>query len=147
MSSVVVLEEELKTKDERDEKRFQWNIIQHSHLHILKNVDLCAVTTFEVKKRNWLHVTESHNLRLVFSRGSRVVQVWDRGLPCHEFEPSTTKDPPCRAAMHVKSVESSNVLPWCGVEVRREGCQLRCRPRHLTMVENYVVCRQKPSCS
>ncbi|GFX12349.1 hypothetical protein TNCV_63951 [Trichonephila clavipes] len=24
---------------------------------------------------------------------------------CHEFEPSTTKDPPCRAAMHVKSVE------------------------------------------
>ncbi|GFX84637.1 uncharacterized protein TNCV_724451 [Trichonephila clavipes] len=24
----------------------------------------------------------------------------------HEFEPSTTKDPPCRAAMHAKSVES-----------------------------------------
>ncbi|GFV34980.1 hypothetical protein TNCV_2098081 [Trichonephila clavipes] len=39
-------------------------------------------------------------------RGSRVVQVSDRGLPGHEFEPSTTKDPPCRAAMHVKSVES-----------------------------------------
>ncbi|GFS97289.1 hypothetical protein TNCV_1824551 [Trichonephila clavipes] len=32
-------------------------------------------------------------------------------LACHEFEPSTTKDPSCRAAMHVKSVESSNVLP------------------------------------
>ncbi|GFU65788.1 hypothetical protein TNCV_5059221 [Trichonephila clavipes] len=32
-------------------------------------------------------------------------------LACHEFEPSTTKDPPCRGAMHVKSVESSNVLP------------------------------------
>ncbi|GFU18458.1 hypothetical protein TNCV_3787601 [Trichonephila clavipes] len=31
--------------------------------------------------------------------------VSDRGLPGHEFEPSTTKDPPCRAAMHVKSVE------------------------------------------
>ncbi|GFW22329.1 hypothetical protein TNCV_1430831 [Trichonephila clavipes] len=30
----------------------------------------------------------------------------DRGLPCHEFEPSTTKYPPCRVAMHVKSVES-----------------------------------------
>ncbi|GFW06863.1 hypothetical protein TNCV_3289621 [Trichonephila clavipes] len=38
--------------------------------------------------------------------GSRGVQVTDRGLPCHEFEPSTTKDPPCKAAMHVKSVES-----------------------------------------
>ncbi|GFU73807.1 hypothetical protein TNCV_554351 [Trichonephila clavipes] len=34
----------------------------------------------------------------------------------HEFEPSTTTDPLCRGAMHVKSVESSNVLPlvWCG---------------------------------
>ncbi|GFY20699.1 hypothetical protein TNCV_1119331 [Trichonephila clavipes] len=37
-----------------------------------------------------------------------LVWLWvsDRGLPCHEFEPSTAKDPPCRAAMHVKSVES-----------------------------------------
>ncbi|GFV26577.1 hypothetical protein TNCV_2102421 [Trichonephila clavipes] len=43
-------------------------------------------------------------------RGSRVVKVLDRGWPCHEFEPKTTKDPPCRSAMHVKSVESSNVL-------------------------------------
>ncbi|GFT89402.1 chitotriosidase-1 [Trichonephila clavipes] len=31
--------------------------------------------------------------------------VSDCGLPCHEFEPSTTKYPPCRAAMHVKSVD------------------------------------------
>ncbi|GFW82801.1 uncharacterized protein TNCV_3493711 [Trichonephila clavipes] len=36
---------------------------------------------------------------------------------------------------------------WCGVVVRRGGCQLRCRPRHLTMVQNYVVRRPKPSCS
>ncbi|GFT62852.1 hypothetical protein TNCV_1606781 [Trichonephila clavipes] len=40
-------------------------------------------------------------------RGNRVVKVSDRGLPGHGFEPSTTKDPPCRAAMHVKSVESA----------------------------------------
>ncbi|GFV84987.1 hypothetical protein TNCV_838611 [Trichonephila clavipes] len=39
-------------------------------------------------------------------RGSRLVYVSDHGLPSHEYEPSTTKDPPCRAAMHVKSVES-----------------------------------------
>ncbi|GFV78367.1 hypothetical protein TNCV_95241 [Trichonephila clavipes] len=38
--------------------------------------------------------------------GSRMVKVSDRSWPCHEFEPSTTKDPPCRAAIHVKSVES-----------------------------------------
>ncbi|GFV99297.1 hypothetical protein TNCV_1512691 [Trichonephila clavipes] len=30
---------------------------------------------------------------------------------CDEFDPSTTKDPSCSLAMHVKSVESSNVLP------------------------------------
>ncbi|GFV06147.1 hypothetical protein TNCV_650031 [Trichonephila clavipes] len=40
---------------------------------------------------------------------------------CHEFDPSTTKDPPCRAAMHVKSVQSSKCSRWCGVVVRRGG--------------------------
>ncbi|GFU79788.1 hypothetical protein TNCV_4928191 [Trichonephila clavipes] len=32
--------------------------------------------------------------------------VSDHGLPCHEFEPNTTKDLLCRAAMRIKSVES-----------------------------------------
>ncbi|GFX35474.1 retrovirus-related Pol polyprotein from transposon 17.6 [Trichonephila clavipes] len=36
---------------------------------------------------------------------------------------------------------------WCGVVVRRGGCQLRCRSRHLTTVQNDVIRRQKPSCS
>ncbi|GFW90872.1 hypothetical protein TNCV_2418651 [Trichonephila clavipes] len=35
-------------------------------------------------------------------------------VACHEFEPSTTEDPPCRGAMHVKSVESSKSSRWCG---------------------------------
>ncbi|GFY30230.1 uncharacterized protein TNCV_3091371 [Trichonephila clavipes] len=35
----------------------------------------------------------------------------------------------------------------CSVVVKTGGCQLRCRPRHLTMVQNHVVLRQKPSCS
>ncbi|GFV41861.1 uncharacterized protein TNCV_2958771 [Trichonephila clavipes] len=35
-------------------------------------------------------------------------QVIGSWLACLEFEPSTTKDPPCRAAMHIKSVDSSN---------------------------------------
>ncbi|GFW15105.1 hypothetical protein TNCV_172521 [Trichonephila clavipes] len=34
-------------------------------------------------------------------RSSRVVKVSDRASPCHEFEPSTTQDPPCREAMHI----------------------------------------------
>ncbi|GFT89516.1 uncharacterized protein TNCV_4387721 [Trichonephila clavipes] len=34
---------------------------------------------------------------------------------------------------------------WCGVVARRGWCQLRCRPRHLTMVQDYEVRRQKYS--
>ncbi|GFX37587.1 hypothetical protein TNCV_3201111 [Trichonephila clavipes] len=49
-----------------------------------------------------------------YARGSQVVKVTDSWLMCHEIEPSNTEDPPCREAMHVKFVESSNVLVWCG---------------------------------
>ncbi|GFV14133.1 hypothetical protein TNCV_526081 [Trichonephila clavipes] len=35
----------------------------------------------------------------------------DSWLACHEFESSTIEDPPCREAMHEKSVENSNVIP------------------------------------
>ncbi|GFV16708.1 hypothetical protein TNCV_4418951 [Trichonephila clavipes] len=45
----------------------------------------------------------------------------------HEFEPSTTKDPLCMGNVHVKSVESSNILLWSGVVVKRG--QLKYRPR------------------
>ncbi|GFT23010.1 hypothetical protein TNCV_1857881 [Trichonephila clavipes] len=45
---------------------------------------------------------------LYCGRGSKVTDSWQA---CHEFEPSADEDPPCRGAMHVKSVESSNVLP------------------------------------
>ncbi|GFV56074.1 uncharacterized protein TNCV_2266601 [Trichonephila clavipes] len=80
-------------------------------------------------------------------RGSLVVKVMDSWPACHEFEPSATKDPPCREAMHVKSVGSSNVLPLSWGGNYETGCQLRGRPRHLTMVQNYEVRRQKPSSS
>ncbi|GFS60081.1 uncharacterized protein TNCV_2833001 [Trichonephila clavipes] len=72
-----------------------------------------------------------------FLRDLAVVKVWDRGWPCHELEPSTTKDP-----LNLSRAQTSS--RWCGVVVKRGGCQLRCRPRHLTMVQNYVVRRQKP---
>ncbi|GFX12808.1 hypothetical protein TNCV_1975461 [Trichonephila clavipes] len=42
-------------------------------------------------------------------------------LACHEFELSNTKDPMFRGEMHFKSVESSSILSWCGVVVRRGG--------------------------
>ncbi|GFX29721.1 uncharacterized protein TNCV_2750551 [Trichonephila clavipes] len=50
-----------------------------------------------------------------------------------------------RCTLSLSRAETS--FRWCGVVVRREGCQLRCRSRHLTMAQNYVVRRQKPSCS
>ncbi|GFU82244.1 uncharacterized protein TNCV_1145741 [Trichonephila clavipes] len=81
----------------------------------------------------------------MYGLGSPVVKVKDSCPACHKFEQNTVEDPPCRGAMNVKSVDSSNVLllVWCGSQER--WCQLRCRPRHLTMVQNYVVRRQKPS--
>ncbi|GFX68174.1 hypothetical protein TNCV_4439971 [Trichonephila clavipes] len=53
---------------------------------------------------------------MVSNSGSLVVKATDSWLTCHEFEPSTTKDPPCMENMHVKSVKSSNILPlvWWG---------------------------------
>ncbi|GFW48413.1 uncharacterized protein TNCV_1109751 [Trichonephila clavipes] len=50
-----------------------------------------------------------------------------------------------RCTLNLSRAETSS--RWCGVVVRRGVCQLRCRPRHLTMAQNYVVRRQKPSCS
>ncbi|GFV15197.1 hypothetical protein TNCV_4650291 [Trichonephila clavipes] len=40
--------------------------------------------------------------------------------------------------VHVKYVEAHSSSHWCGVEVRRERCQLKCRPLLLTMIQNYV---------
>ncbi|GFW12040.1 uncharacterized protein TNCV_4531051 [Trichonephila clavipes] len=48
-----------------------------------------------------------------------------------------------RCTLYLSRAETSS--HWCGVVVRRGDCQLRCRPRHLTMVQNYAVWSQKPS--
>ncbi|GFW82982.1 uncharacterized protein TNCV_4604091 [Trichonephila clavipes] len=42
-----------------------------------------------------------------------------------------------RCTLNLSRAETSS--RWCGVVVRRAGCQLRCRPRHLTMVQNDVA--------
>ncbi|GFU79780.1 hypothetical protein TNCV_4928111 [Trichonephila clavipes] len=46
---------------------------------------------------------------------SLVTMVTDKWPSCREFEPSAAENPLRKGAMHVKSVESSNVLPlvWC----------------------------------
>ncbi|GFT79922.1 hypothetical protein TNCV_4598241 [Trichonephila clavipes] len=53
--------------------------------------------------------------------GSRVVLVSDRGLPCHKFEPSTTKDPSCRERCMLNLSRAQTSSRWCGVVVRKSG--------------------------
>ncbi|GFS62086.1 uncharacterized protein TNCV_476511 [Trichonephila clavipes] len=48
-----------------------------------------------------------------------------------------------RCPLNLSRAETSS--RWCGEVVRRRGCHLRCRPRHLTMVQNYVVRCQSTS--
>ncbi|GFY05255.1 uncharacterized protein TNCV_2207011 [Trichonephila clavipes] len=50
-----------------------------------------------------------------------------------------------RCTLHLPRAQTSS--RWCGVVVRRRRCQLRCRPRHLTLAQNEEVRHQKPSCS
>ncbi|GFW43732.1 hypothetical protein TNCV_4770811 [Trichonephila clavipes] len=49
--------------------------------------------------------------------------------------------------MHSEYVGAQTSSRWCGVEVRRGECQLRCGPRPLTRVQNDEVRRPKPSSS
>ncbi|GFX02038.1 uncharacterized protein TNCV_372271 [Trichonephila clavipes] len=79
--------------------------------------------------------------------GSPVVKVSDHGRHVMSSSPVPLKTRRVgqRCTLNLSRTETSS--RWCGVVVRRGGYQLRCRPCHLTMVQNYVVRRQKPSCS
>ncbi|GFX29162.1 hypothetical protein TNCV_3216971 [Trichonephila clavipes] len=59
-------------------------------------------------------------LEIYCVRHSLVGKATDSWPPCHKFEPSTTKDPPCTGVMYVNSVEAQKSSRWFGVEVRRE---------------------------
>ncbi|GFT48361.1 uncharacterized protein TNCV_4709061 [Trichonephila clavipes] len=78
-------------------------------------------------------------------RGSLVVKVSDRGWLDTSSSPLplNTHRVGNRCTINLSRAQTSS--HWYGVVVRREGCQLMCRPRHLTMVQNYEVRRQKPS--
>ncbi|GFW62726.1 hypothetical protein TNCV_2624891 [Trichonephila clavipes] len=88
----------------------------------------------------------STRLRSLRSHGSRVVEISDVAHLVTSSSSVPLKTHRVGAAMHVKSGESSK-RPPVGVVVMRRVFQLRCRPRHLTMAQNYVVRRQTPSCS
>ncbi|GFX29634.1 uncharacterized protein TNCV_4777061 [Trichonephila clavipes] len=79
--------------------------------------------------------------------GSPVVRALDheRHVMSSSPVPLKTRHVEQRCTLNLSRAETSS--RWCGALVRRGGCQLRCPPRHLTMVQNYVARRQKPSCS
>ncbi|GFU68264.1 uncharacterized protein TNCV_1717051 [Trichonephila clavipes] len=74
-----------------------------------------------------------------------MVKVSDHGRHVISSSPVPLKT--CRVGQRCTLNLSTAETPsrWCGVIVRRRGCHLRCRPRHLTMVQNYVIRRQKSS--
>ncbi|GFX09925.1 uncharacterized protein TNCV_3566031 [Trichonephila clavipes] len=55
--------------------------------------------------------------------------------------PLKTRRVGLRCTLNLSRAETSS--RWCCVVFRRERYQLRCRPRHLTMVQNIVVRRHK----
>ncbi|GFS91042.1 uncharacterized protein TNCV_2120271 [Trichonephila clavipes] len=77
--------------------------------------------------------------------GSPVDNVSDHGRPVMSSNPVPlmTRHVGQRCRLNLSRAETSS--RWCGSYER--GFQLRCPPRHLTIVQNYVARRQKPSCS
>ncbi|GFV10161.1 uncharacterized protein TNCV_3661131 [Trichonephila clavipes] len=78
--------------------------------------------------------------------GSLVAKVSDRGWHVMSLSPVPLKTRRVgeQYMLNLSRVQTSS--HWCGV-VRKGECQLRCRPRYLTMVQNDEVRRGKLSCS
>ncbi|GBN85259.1 hypothetical protein AVEN_41124-1 [Araneus ventricosus] len=58
--------------------------------------------------------------------------------PC--WRPDSNKDPSCNGPVAHKSyVWNQTSFCWCGAEIWRGGCQLRCCPCHLPTVPNDEV--------
>ncbi|GFW78772.1 hypothetical protein TNCV_4261941 [Trichonephila clavipes] len=69
-----------------------------------------------------------------------MVKVMDSWLSCHEFEPSTAEDPPCRGGRCTLNM-SKFKRPTVGEEWKLGGGMLAHRglPHHLTMVQNSEI--------
>ncbi|GFV67691.1 uncharacterized protein TNCV_4623711 [Trichonephila clavipes] len=80
-------------------------------------------------------------------RGSPVVKVSDSGWLASSSSPVSLKTLHAGEQWTLNLSRAQTSSRWCGMVARRRGCQLRYRPRHLTMVQNYEIRRQKPSFS
>ncbi|GFX13909.1 uncharacterized protein TNCV_3422201 [Trichonephila clavipes] len=70
--------------------------------------------------------------------GSPVVKVSDHGMHVKSSSPVPLK---------IRRLGQRSTLNLSRAQTSSRWCQPRCRPRHLTMVQNDEVRRQKPSCS
>ncbi|GFU55374.1 uncharacterized protein TNCV_200361 [Trichonephila clavipes] len=97
----------------------------------------------------WVYQEERFFKDAVFQEdcGNPVVKVSDHGRHVMSLIPVPLKTRRVGKRCNLNLSRAEMSTSWCGVVVRRGGCQLRCRLRHLTMVQNFVVRRQKPSCS
>ncbi|GFW75609.1 uncharacterized protein TNCV_4427921 [Trichonephila clavipes] len=77
-------------------------------------------------------------------RGSLVIKISDRGWHVTSPLPLKTHRVGERCTLNLSRAQTSS--RWGDVVDIRGGCQFRCRPRHLTMVQNDEVRCQKPSC-
>ncbi|GFW78791.1 uncharacterized protein TNCV_4262111 [Trichonephila clavipes] len=80
-------------------------------------------------------------------RGSLMVKILDHGWHVTSSSPVPLQIRRVgeRCSLNLSRAQMSS--RWCDGVVRRGGFQLRCRPRHLTKVQNYDARRQKPSYS
>ncbi|GFX59752.1 uncharacterized protein TNCV_1777911 [Trichonephila clavipes] len=124
-------------------------VVIHRFVHLLSNESSLRSTCKLLRKRLKFEQVSDY----VRNRDFKVAAVaeWYRYqiVACHVTSsspvPLKIRRVGQRCTLNLSRDETSS--RWCGVVVRRGGCQLRCRPRHLTMVQNCVVRRQKPSCS
>ncbi|GFX99959.1 uncharacterized protein TNCV_259961 [Trichonephila clavipes] len=84
---------------------------------------------------------------LFWGCGSPVVKVSDHDRHVMSSSPVPLKTRRVGELCMLNLSRAQTSSRWCGVVVRGGGYQLRCHPRHLTMVQNYEVRHQKPSCS
>ncbi|GFV83338.1 hypothetical protein TNCV_1900641 [Trichonephila clavipes] len=101
------------------------DFLHHENLPTWAGVGPATLGTEGQRQTN--HATQPANCRKLNKRknnslvsisgpGNPKVKITNSWSVCPEFEPSTAEDPLCRGAMHVKSIEISNILPlmWYG---------------------------------
>ncbi|GFW05644.1 hypothetical protein TNCV_5025081 [Trichonephila clavipes] len=86
-----------------------------------KNVSFRNEDGFQDRVKICVSILDEDGLQDKCGRGSLVVKITNLRPAWHELEPSTAQHPPCKEAMHVKSVRAQTSSRWCGVEERRKA--------------------------